>query len=107
MRQINVIFRQVLRVDFSNSTNIRRMSTTLNFKDALSGPFNFVDNRRCDPVDASTEGTFDNIEPRSGLKLSEVKISGQQEVDRVVKTAKLAGNEWSKVRWKYSESRFM
>ena len=83
----------------SKLSHLRQMST-FTLSDALVGPFNFVDNVRCNPVDGSTEGSFDNLEPRSGKKLSEVKISGEREVDRAVKAAKLAGSEWSRVSWR-------
>ena len=76
------------------TTKLRAMST-LNLTSALNGPFNFINNQRCDPIDS--EGTFENLEPRSGLKLSNVNISGLKEVDRAVKAAKASGVAWSKV----------
>jgi len=101
MRQVLFLFRKTSFYDLSKrlsvqTSHLRKMST-LNFGDALKGPFNFVDNVRCDPVDAQTEGTFENLEPRSGKKISDVPNSGKEEIDRAVKAAKLAGSEWSKV----------
>lgn len=102
MRQAWIIFGKVVKTDLlkrvripaSTTANVRSMST-VKFPDALTGPFNFVDNVRCKPIE-STE-TFLNLEPRSGKKISDVAVSGSAEVDRAVKAAKQAGAEWSKV----------
>ena len=105
MRQITNLSKNLLNFDFWKihqscglrnlyMTNFRAMST-LNSNSALQGPFNFVDNQRCDPIDP--EGTYENLEPRSGRKISDVKISGEKEVDRAVKAAKAAGAGWSQV----------
>jgi len=69
--------------------NIRKMSTEAWTK----GPYNWVNGRRCDPVD--TFGSFDNIEPRTGQLLCNVPSSGAKEVDRAVKAARTAFPAWS------------
>ena len=105
MRQITNLCKNLIKLNFStihqscrlknlHATNVRAMST-LNLNSALQGPFNFVDNQRCDPIDP--EGTYENLEPRSGRRISDVKISGPKEVDRAVKAAKAAGVGWSQV----------
>ncbi len=48
--------------------------------DCRTGPFNWVDGRRCEPIDASAN--MDNIEPRSGQVLAKIPISGAKEIDR-------------------------
>ena len=99
MRQILFLFRQTTRNDFSKRFSLRhsqlRNMSSLNFSAALEGPFNFVDNVRCDPIES--QETFEDLEPRSGKKICDVKVSGKEEVDRAVKAAKLAGAGWSKV----------
>ncbi len=63
--------------------------------DCRTGPFNWIDGHRQEPVDAA--GAFDNIEPRTGKTLSKVTSSGQKEVDRAVQSAKKAFEGWRKV----------
>ena len=102
MRQAWIILGKVVKSDLlkrvripaSTTANVRSMST-VKFPDALTGPFNFVDNARCEPIELNE--TFPNLEPRSGKKISDVAVSGSAEVDRAVKAAKQAGAEWSKV----------
>ena len=70
----------------------RTMSSS--FK-CVQGPYNWVNNQRVEPIEAS--GIIKNLEPRSGKLLAQVPISGTSEVDRVVQTAKKAFKSWSKV----------
>lgn len=60
-----------------------------------SGPYNWVDGKRCQPVD--TIGTFENLEPRTGKLLCSVPSSGPKEVDRAVAAAAQAFKTWSQL----------
>ena len=64
--------------------------------DVRSGPFNWVNGERCNPVDSSK--TFNNVEPRTGKVLAAIPASGPQEVNRAVEAASQALVGWKKVR---------
>ncbi|XP_043207587.1 4-trimethylaminobutyraldehyde dehydrogenase-like [Amphibalanus amphitrite] len=61
----------------------------------IKGPFNFVENARCEPVDKFND--VDNLEPSSGKVLHKFGSSGANEVNRAVEAAKNAYEEWSKL----------
>jgi len=58
-----------------------------------SGPFNWVNGRRCEPIESPRCSA--NLEPRSGKLLASVPISGKTEVDRAVAAARAAFPGWS------------
>ena len=58
----------------------------------LSSPLNFINGSRESPD--TSEGTFDLIEPSSGDKLTSVGISGTNDVNKAVSSAKSAFNDW-------------
>ncbi len=82
--------------------HFRAMSTS--FK-SLSGPFNWVNNQRVEPLDSY--GKISNLEPRSGKLLAEVATSGKKEVDRAVQAAKEAFQSWSKVKTSFIRCNMM
>lgn len=67
----------------------------MGFNFNAQGPYNWVDNKRVDPLDSL--GTIDNLEPRTGKTLAKVPISGPKEVDRAVTAAKKAFKSWSQL----------
>ena len=72
-----------------------RTMSSLTFN--LDGPYNWIDNKRVEPVDAGKVGKIENLEPRSGKLLASVPNSGKDEVDRAVQSAKKAFASWSKL----------
>ena len=65
------------------------------FSAAIEGPFNFVENKRCEPADKLND--IDNFEPSTGKVLHTFGNSGQKEVNRAIMAAKEAYPSWSKV----------
>ena len=62
---------------------------------SLSGPFNWVNNQRTEPVEVM--GTIDNLSPRTGKTIAQVPISGKSEIDRAVQAAKSALVSWKEL----------
>ncbi|KAB7504794.1 4-trimethylaminobutyraldehyde dehydrogenase [Armadillidium nasatum] len=63
------------------------------FSRTLNGPWNFIAGERCSPVDSS--GTMKVTEPATGQLLCDIPISGPNEIDRAVSSAKAAFKDWS------------
>ena len=67
---------------------------------SIRGPFNFVRNERCEPVDRFND--VDNLEPSTGKVLHKFGSSAQDEVNRAIAAAKEAYQSWSKVNRSFS-----
>ena len=65
----------------------------LNTDTWVSGPYNWVGGKRVSPD--SSLGVYDNISPRTGTLLCQVGVSGQEDVNTAVASARSAFTSWS------------